>query len=134
MSAARGQCKRHVYYENVGGAVLHAVIPLLNPFARVPVCGLAAWYNLTGAPEGPDMSPALMGTILRMKVRLQGFIVYDSFGEDEHRAFLSDMKGWLDDGSITYREQMVEGLENAPDALNDVLTGASFGKVVVRVA
>jgi len=123
-----------VYFENVGGKVLHTVLPLLNPFARMPVCGVAAWYNLTGLPEGPDMSPAIMGTLLRMKVKMQGFIIFDSFGPEAYKAFVSDMTGWLKDGSITYREQMVEGLDAAPAALNDVLTGASFGKMVVKVS
>ena len=123
-----------IYFETVGGRVLEAVLPLLNPFARVPVCGVAAWYNLAGLPEGPDRTPALMGTVLRMKVRMQGFIVFDSFGAEAHRRFVADMTRWLDEGAMQYREQVVEGLENAPRALNDVLTGASFGKMVVKVA
>ena len=122
-----------VYFENVGGKVLHSVLPLLNPFARVPVCGVVAYYNLTGLPEGPDLSPAIMGTILRMKVKMQGFIIFDNFGPDMYREFVKDMTGWLKEGRIEYKEQIVEGLENAPQALNDVLTGNSFGKMVVKV-
>ena len=122
-----------VYFENVGGKVLYGVLPLLNPFARMPVCGVVSWYNLPGLPDGPDMGPAIMGTILRMKVKVQGFIIFDSFGPDTYRAFVKDMKGWLADGRVRYKEQVVEGLENAPSALNDVLTGNSFGKMVVKV-
>jgi alcohol dehydrogenase len=122
-----------IYFENVGGKVLYAVLPLLNPFARVPVCGVVSWYNLPGLPEGPDMGPAIMGMILRMKVKMQGFIVYDSFGPDLYKDFSKDMRGWLDAGKIHYMEQMIDGLEAAPRALNDLLEGRSFGKMVVRV-
>jgi len=122
-----------VYYENVGGKVLYAVLPLLNAFARMPVCGVVSWYNLTGLPEGPDFGPAIMGTILRMKVKVQGFIIYDSFPKSTYQEFTKAMTGWLESGKITYKEQVVDGLENAPAALNDVLLGKSFGKVVVKV-
>jgi len=123
-----------VYYENVGGKVLYAVLPLLNPFARVPVCGVVSWYNLTGLPEGQDLGPAIMGTILRMKVKVQGFIIYDSFPKETYQEFVSDMRQWLDEGKVSYKEQTVNGLEQAPQALNDVLLGKSFGKVVVKVS
>jgi alcohol dehydrogenase len=122
-----------VYFENVGGKVLYAVLPLLNPFARMPVCGVVSWYNLTGLPEGMDFGPAIMGTILRMKVKVQGFIIFDSFRESTYRDFVNDMSQWLAEGKIQYKEQVVEGLENAPAALNDVLLGKNFGKIVVRV-
>ncbi len=122
-----------IYFENVGGKVLYAVLPLLNPFARVPVCGVVSWYNLKGLPDGPDHAPAIMGTILRMKVKVQGFIIYDSFAKETYQEFVNDMTGWLADGKITYKEQIVDGLENAPASLNDVLLGKSFGKVVVKV-
>jgi len=122
-----------VYFENVGGKVLYAVLPLLNPFARMPVCGVASWYNLTGLPEGMDYSPAIMGTILRMKVKVQGFIIFDSFPKSTYRDFVNDMSQWLAEGKMQYKEQVVEGLENAPAALNDVLLGRNFGKIVVKV-
>jgi len=121
-----------VYFENVGGKVLYAVLPLLNAFGRVPVCGVVSWYNLTGLPDGPDFGPAILGTLLRMKIKMQGFIIYDSFPESTFQEFTRDMSGWLASGSIKYREQVVEGLENAPAALNDVLSGRNFGKMVVK--
>lgn len=123
-----------VYFENVGGEVLYAVLPLLNAFARVPVCGVVSWSNLPGLPQGNDHGPAIMGTILKMKVKMQGFIVYDSFSEDTYDSFSKDMSRWLAEGSIQYKEQFVDGLEAAPNALNDVLEGRNFGKMVVRVA
>lgn len=122
-----------VYFENVGGKVLYGVLPLLNAFARMPVCGVASWYNLTGLPGGLDHGPAIMGTILRMKVKVQGFIIFDSFPPETYQEFSSAMSGWLADGRIRYREQVIDGLENAPQALNDLLVGKNFGKVVVRV-
>ena len=123
-----------VYFENVGGKVLYAVLPLLNAFARMPVCGVVSWYNLTGLPEGMDFGPAIMGTILRMKVKVQGFIIFDSFGPDTYKEFVSDMTQWLADGKVSYKEQTVHGLENAPAALNELLVGKSFGKMVVKVS
>jgi len=123
-----------VYFENVGGKVLYAVLPLLTPFARIPVCGVVSWYNLTGLPDGPDFGPAIMGTLLRMKVKMQGFIIFDSFGNDTYKEFRQNMTAWLDQGLIVYKEQVVEGLENAPQALNDLLLGKSFGKMVVSVS
>ncbi len=122
-----------VYFENVGGRVLYAVLPLLNPFARMPVCGMVGWYNIKGLPKGPDRGPQLLSTVLRMKVKMQGFIIYDSFPKDLYREFARDMKGWLAEGRMKYREQVVEGLESAPRALNDVLAGRNFGKVVIVV-
>jgi alcohol dehydrogenase len=122
-----------VYFENVGGKVLYAVLPLLNPFARMPVCGVVAWYNLPGLPEGPDMGPVIMGTLLRMKVKMQGFIIFDSFTREVYEEFRRDMTSWIADGSIQYKEHMVDGLENAPDALNQLLSGGNFGKMVVNV-
>jgi alcohol dehydrogenase len=122
-----------IYFENVAGKVLYAVLPLLNPFARIPVCGMVAWYNLPGLPEGQDMGPAIMGTILRMKVKMQGFIIFDSFPPSLYDEFTNDMMCWLKDGSVKYKEHMVEGLENAPEALNQLLIGGNFGKMVVKV-
>ena len=122
-----------VYFENVGGKVLYGVLPLLNPFARMPVCGVVAWYNLPGLPDGPDMGPVILSTILRMKVKVQGFIIFDSFGPDTYKEFSRDMSQWLKEGKVKYKEQVVDGLENAPSALNDLLLGRSFGKMVVKV-
>lgn len=121
-----------VYFENVGGAVLSAVVPLLNVNARVPVCGVVAWYNLTELPNGPDRTPVLMRSILTKRIKVHGFIVTDH----AHRSadFLADMSGWLSAGSIKYREDIIDGLERAPMGLIGLLSGHNFGKLVVRVA
>ncbi len=120
-----------VYYENVGGAVWDAVFPLLNPFARVPVCGLVANYNMTELPPGPDRTPQIMRATLTKRLRLQGFIVYDFAAQED--AFLREVGDWLRQGKIRYREDVTEGLENAPAAFIALLRGGNFGKALVRV-
>lgn len=121
-----------VYFENVGGKVLDAVLPLLNPNARVPVCGLVSQYNATGLPAGPDRMNWLMGQILRKKIKLQGFIIFDDFG-DLYPDFAREMGAWIASGKIKYREEIIEGLENAPQAFFGLLNGDNFGKRVIRV-
>jgi len=121
-----------VYYENVGGAVFEAVLQQLNVGARVPVCGLIAHYNATSLPSGPDRTPVLMGLILRKRLLLQGFIIFDHYAEG-FTQFQSDMGAWVTAGKVKVREDFVDGLERAPQALIDLLAGRHFGKVVVRV-
>lgn len=121
-----------IYYENVGGKVFDAVLPLLNTSARIPVCGLIAAYNVTSPPPGPDRLALLMRTVLTKRLKIQGFIIFDYYAT-RYDAFVSDMNSWLDAGRIKYREDMVEGLENAPDAFIGLLQGKNFGKLVMRV-
>jgi NADPH-dependent curcumin reductase CurA len=122
-----------VYFENVGGAVLDAVLPRLNHHARVPVCGLIAHYNDDAPPAGPDRRPQLMASVLQKRIRMQGFVILDHYAE-RFAAFRADMQAWLDAGRITLREDRVEGLEHAPAAFIGLLEGRNLGKVVVRVA
>jgi len=121
-----------VYFENVGGAVLAAVLPLLNAHARVPVCGVVAWYNLAKLPEGVDRTPSLMTLILRKRLRVQGFIIFDHYARMP--AFYQEMSAWVRDGQVKYREETLEGLEQAPQGLIGLLRGENFGKLVVRVS
>jgi NADPH-dependent curcumin reductase CurA len=121
-----------IYFENVGGAVWEAVLPLLNNFARVPVCGLIAHYNDAGPPPGPDRMPGLMRAILTKRLTLRGFIVSDFAAQAKD--FARDVSGWLREGRIRYREDVVEGLENAPEAFIGLLRGRNFGKLLVKVA
>ncbi|MBY0446205.1 MAG: NADP-dependent oxidoreductase [Burkholderiales bacterium] len=122
-----------VYYENVGGAVFDAVLPLLNPAARVPLCGLISQYNATSLPDGPDRLSLLMGTLLRKRIRMQGFIIWDDFGH-RYGEFFTAMSQWIAEGKIKYREDVVQGLENAPQAFIGLLDGKNAGKLVVKVA
>ena len=120
-----------VYFENVGGKVFDAVLPLLNSKARIPLCGLIAHYNATALPAGPDRVPLLMGTLLRKRIRMQGFIIFDDYAE-RYGEFLAAMQPWLEAGKLHYREDVVNGLEHAPEAFIGMLEGANFGKLVVR--
>jgi len=120
-----------IYFENVGGGVWTAVMPLLNDFARIPVCGLIAHYNDTELPSGPDRVPQLMRMTLTKRLRIQGFIVFDF--SDDIPAFHRDVGAWVRDGRIKYREDIVEGLENAVEAFRGLLKGKNFGKLIVKI-
>jgi NADPH-dependent curcumin reductase len=122
-----------VYFESVGGAVFDAVLPLLNARARVPVCGLVAAYNDTALPSGPDRLGMLMGTLLRKRIRMQGFIIFDDYGP-RFGEFAGAMGQWVEQGKVKFREDIVDGLDNAPEALIGLLHGKNFGKLVVCVA
>lgn len=121
-----------VYFENVGGAVFDAVLPRLNIGARVPVCGLIAHYNDTQLPSGPNRVPLLMTQILTRRLRVEGFIILDHYATG-FAPFLRDMSEWVAQGKVKVREEIVEGLEQAPQALIDLLDGKNFGKVMVAV-
>jgi NADPH-dependent curcumin reductase CurA len=121
-----------VYFESVGGAVFDAVLPLLNTRARIPLCGLIAQYNDSEAPVGPNRTAQVMGTFLKRRVRVQGFIIFDDFGA-HFDDFQKQMSEWLTAGKIKYREDVVEGLEHAPDAFIGMLQGKNFGKQVIQV-
>jgi NADPH-dependent curcumin reductase CurA len=121
-----------VYFENVGGAVFRAVMPLLNRFSRVPVCGLVSQYNAQHPGDGIDHIPVLMRSILTNRILVRGFIVSDF--ADKQAQFLAEVGSWVKDGSIRYREDITDGLESAPAAFIAMLTGGNFGKALVRVS
>jgi len=120
-----------VYFENIGGVVWQAVLPLLNTFARVPVCGLIAQYS-DSLTDGPNLLPASQRAILTKSLTLRGFIYYE-FAEEHYPAFLKTVSQGLSDGSIVYREDIYDGLENASKAFIGMLRGENFGKVLVRL-
>jgi NADPH-dependent curcumin reductase len=122
-----------VYFENVGGAVFDAVLPLLNVHARIPLCGIIASYNHDKLPPGPNRVPLLQSTLLQKRIRMQGFIIIDHYAT-RHAAFRRDMGAWVAAGKVKMREDVVAGLENAPDAFIGLLQGRNFGKLVVRIA
>ncbi|WP_034294342.1 NADP-dependent oxidoreductase [Herbaspirillum sp. RV1423] len=122
-----------VYFENVGGKVFEAVLPLLNVHARVPLCGLIAQYSSV-APN-PAMLAALPRNLLTRRIRMQGFIIFDYYQRTSYfAAFFKDMSAWVAAGKIKYREDVVQGLENAPQAFMGMLEGKNFGKLVVQVS
>ena len=104
-----------------------AVFPLLNPFARIPVCGLIAQYNATTSTPGPDMV-----SVLRKRLLLRGFIVSDFVARQAD--FLREAGEWVRTGRLKYREDIVDGLEQAPAAFLGLLEGKNFGKLLVRTA
>ena len=121
-----------IYFENVGGAVFDAVLPLLNPASRIPLCGLISQYNATSLPKGPDRMNYLMGQLLIRRITMRGFIVFDDFGH-LYPDFAGQMTAWIKEGKIKYREEMIAGLEQAPTAFVGLLRGEAFGKRVIHL-
>jgi hypothetical protein len=115
-----------VYFENVGGEITEAVAQLLNPFSRIPLCGLISMYNATSPAPGPSWRYLLTNRVL-----VKGFIVSDHL--DRMPDFLKDVGAWVREGKIKYREDIVQGLENAPNAFIGLFQGKNFGKLIVKV-
>lgn len=130
----RAACPRgiDIYFENIGGAVFDAVLPQFNNFARIPVCGLIAHYNATELPPGPDRISLLLRHVLVKRLTFRGFIVSDYFSQ--FGEFIKEVGGWLREGRIKFREDITDGLENAPRELIGLLKGANFGKKIIRVS
>jgi hypothetical protein len=116
-----------VYFDNVGGNVLKAVFRLINQNARIPLCGLIADYNAVEPPPGPNLRPLLVKRAL-----IKGFIIFDHY--DRLPAFLKDASTGLEEGTLKYKEDIVEGLDQAPAALLRLFDGLNFGKLLVRVS
>ncbi|MDE2198812.1 MAG: NADP-dependent oxidoreductase [Rhodospirillales bacterium] len=115
-----------VYFENVGGAVQQAAFAQLNTFGRMVMCGMVAQYNDTELQPGPNLM-----SVVGKRLRIEGLIVSDKPERfAEWRALAAP---WVQEGSLRWRETVIEGLESAPEALRMVLRGANFGKMVVRV-
>ncbi len=120
-----------VYFENVGGKVLEGVLPNMNTFGRMPVCGVIAWYDGAGADEANKL-PAAWRSILVNRLAVQGFIIMDHW--DLLNDFLSEVAPLVANGTIKYTEDVAEGLENAPEAFMSMLKGGNFGKQIVKIA
>ena len=120
-----------VYFENVGGAVWSAVLPLLNTFARIPVCGVISQYSATELPPGPDRTPELMRLVLSNRLEIRGFILTDFLHLQEE--FYAAATAWYRAGKLRCREDVHEGLDAAPQAFIGMLKGKNFGKVLVHV-
>ncbi len=115
------------YFENVGGPVQQAVFDNLNAFARVAMCGMVSQYNDRTPPPGPNL-----GFVIGKRVLIQGFIVSDR--PERLTEWRTVAEPLVADGSLVYREDVVDGLENAPEALIGILTGRNFGKLLVKVS
>ena len=116
-----------VYFDNVGGDVLKAVFRLMNQNARIPLCGTISDYNATEPPPGPNLRPLLV-----KRAMIKGFIVFDH--NDRAPAFFTDCAAWLREGKLKYREDIVEGIDNAPAAFLKLFDGGNVGKLLVRVS
>jgi NADPH-dependent curcumin reductase CurA len=121
-----------VYFENVGGKVFDAVMPLLNTGARIPVCGLISQYNATSLPEGPDRMSALVATLLIKRIKMQGFIIFDDYAH-RYDEFAAQMSQWLMEGKMQYKEHLVQGMEQTVDSFIGLLEGKNFGKLVIQL-
>ncbi|NDW45299.1 NADP-dependent oxidoreductase [Ruegeria sp. PrR005] len=124
-----------IYFENVGGKVLEAVLPLMNNFGRIPICGMISWYNAGGLGAGasdPGLTgPAIWRSILVKFLSVNGFIISNHF--DRYPAFLAEVAPKLASGEIRYLEDVAEGLENAPAAFMSMLRGGNTGKQIVKL-
>ena len=121
-----------VYVELVGGDLLWAVLPLMNLHGRIPVIGSIAWYNLARPPEGPDRAPVLMRSVLTKRLRVEGLLVIDHAGLEAE--FRRDVGALVRAGRLKFREDVVVGLDSAPQALIGLLAGRNFGKLLVEVS
>ena len=121
-----------IYFENVGGKVFDAVLPLLNTAARIPMCGVVSQYNATERPQGPDRLPAFMGTLIKKRISIKGFIIFEDYAA-HYPEFYQQMSAWLDAGQIKYKEHVVVGLEHAVESFVGMLKGENFGKVVIQI-
>jgi NADPH-dependent curcumin reductase CurA len=121
-----------VYFENVGGRIFEIIVPLLNNYARVPVCGVISQYNAVNGTQERNWVPALMRIVLSKRLTLRGFIVSDF--NQRYTEFAEEVAGWVKAGRLKYREDIVDGLENAPRGLIGLLRGENFGKRLVRIA
>jgi NADPH-dependent curcumin reductase CurA len=115
-----------VYFENVGGLVQQAAFPMMNAFGRIIMCGMVSQYDEANPPLGPNL-----GFVVKMRVRIQGFIVSDR--PERFAEWRTLATPWVMDGGLVYREDIVDGLENAAGALIGMLGGQNFGKLLVRV-
>ena len=129
-AALRAACPNgvDVYFDNVGGVVTDAVLAELATGARVAICGQMSQYNL----EKPDLAPRNLRFLLVKQARMEGFLVYQF--ADRYALARRRLARWIADGRVKYREDLIEGLENAPRAFIGLMRGENFGKLLVRVA
>ncbi|WP_172197884.1 NADP-dependent oxidoreductase [Saccharibacillus qingshengii] len=116
-----------VYFDNVGGEVSDAVLQLLNANARIPLCGQISLYNVTQPEPGPRFLPLLLTRTALVK----GFLVGQY--QDRYAEAIPEMAGWLKDGRLKYRENIVEGFERSPEAFLGLFSGENLGKQLVKI-
>ena len=117
-----------VYFDNVGGHITDAVMEHINTGARISVCGQISQYNLAE----PEMAPRNMRLLITNQAKMEGFLVGKFAGNFERAR--QRMAGWIKSGTLRYREDVVEGIENAPRAFIGMMSGENFGKLLVKVS
>jgi len=118
-----------IYFENVGGETLEAVLDAANVYCRIIACGMISQYNTT-SPYGVKNLSQIVGK----RILIQGFMVYDLVATIGLDAFFKDVPAWLVKGELKYKEDIVQGLENAQDAFIGMLQGKNFGKALIQMA
>lgn len=121
-----------IYFENVGGNTLEAVMPLMNVGGRIPICGMISWYSGAGMDVDKNPLPAVWRSVLTNRLSVRGFIIFDHY--DQFPNFLKAVAPLVSDGSIHYRETIADGLASAPEAFMKLLKGGNFGKQLVAVS
>jgi len=117
-----------VYFDNVGGEILDAVLARINRKARIVICGAISQYNATSKPAGP----ANYMSLLVNRARMEGMVVFDY--ADRYPVAIAELAGHLKDGRVKSREDVVRGLETFPETLLKLFRGENFGKLVLQVA
>jgi NADPH-dependent curcumin reductase CurA len=117
-----------IYFDNVGGPILDAVLPLINNHARIPLCGMISQYN----SARPSPGPSNLAMLIIRRARMQGFIILDHLANAAPA--VRDLVTWYAEGKLRYRTEMVEGIENAPEALLKLFSGQNTGKLLVKVS
>ena len=127
--ALKANCPKgvNVYFDNVGGPILEAVLARLARHARIVICGAISQYN----NDGPMKGPANYMSLLVNRARMEGFVVFDY--ADRYVEAAMEMAGWIAEGRLKTREDVIEGLESFPDALTKLFEGANIGKLVLKV-
>ena len=126
-----------VYFENVGGPIFDAVLPLMNGRSRIPLCGLIAVYNEDYLAPGPNRLPLVQMSILANQIMIEGFLIgahYIVDGVDRRPRWRADLAQWMEEGHIYYREDVTDGLENAPETFIGLFRGENFGKTLIRMS
>ncbi len=119
------------YFENVGGKTLEAILPLMNTFGSIAVCGMIAWYSPTQTKTAAPI-PMAWGSILRQRLQVRGFIIFDHY--DRFPEFYKDVAPLVSKGVIKYKESISTGLKSAPQAFINLLVGENFGKQLVKIS
>ncbi|KEQ16286.1 NADP-dependent oxidoreductase [Endozoicomonas numazuensis] len=117
-----------VYFENVGGKHLEAALNLMNEHGRIAVCGMIDQYNTTNPTPGPSN----LSQLIIKKLKMQGFIVSDHW--EHYPAFVQQMSQWIQEGKVSWKETVFEGLEQAPEAFLGLFSGVNTGKMLVKLS